>query len=166
LQAGGRRFESAHLHQTAEGPEHIENCTVGTRREGHTVDASAPRADEGRGKLRKASGSRKRALIRGSPNGGTRPPGGGHRTSKGVGVRGEPGELKHLSTPRKRKRKSIPGVAASERGRAQTCAMEKAAAVVVRGLRGRRWGFCRAFDRRTGLAEAVWKGLPEEVRAL
>jgi hypothetical protein len=29
-------------------------------------------ADEGRGKLRKASGSRKQALIRGYPNGETR----------------------------------------------------------------------------------------------
>jgi hypothetical protein len=35
------------------------------------VDALAPGADEGRGKLRKASGSRKQALIRGYPNGGT-----------------------------------------------------------------------------------------------
>ena len=31
---------------------------------------------------------------------------------------GEPGELKHLSTRRKRKKNSIPQVAASERGRA------------------------------------------------
>ena len=31
---------------------------------------------------------------------------------------GEPGEVKHLSTRRKRKRKSIPLVAASEEGRA------------------------------------------------
>ena len=33
---------------------------------------------------------------------------------------GEPGELKHLSTRRKRKKNSIPQVAASERGGAQT----------------------------------------------
>ena len=37
------------------------------------VDAKAPYADEGRGKLRKASGSCKQALIRRYPNGGTRP---------------------------------------------------------------------------------------------
>ena len=30
----------------------------------HRVDALAPYADEGRGKLRKATGSRKQALIR------------------------------------------------------------------------------------------------------
>ena len=40
----------------------------------HRVDALAPYADEGRGKLRKASGSRKQALIRRHPNGGTRQP--------------------------------------------------------------------------------------------
>ncbi len=51
--------------------------TVGRGREWssyeeRTVDASVPGADEGRGKLRKASGSRKQALIRGCPNGETR----------------------------------------------------------------------------------------------
>ena len=35
------------------------------------MDALAPEGDEGRGKLRKASGSRKQALIRGCPNGET-----------------------------------------------------------------------------------------------
>ena len=37
-----------------------------------------------------------------------------------IGVRGERGEVKHLSTPRKRKQIVIPQVVASERGRAQT----------------------------------------------
>ena len=53
---------------------------IGLRREStkksslqeHRADAQAPYADEGRGKLRKASGSRKQALIRRYPNGGTR----------------------------------------------------------------------------------------------
>ena len=35
------------------------------------MDALAPEDDEGRGKLRKASGSCKQALIRGCPNGET-----------------------------------------------------------------------------------------------
>ena len=35
------------------------------------MDALAEDGDEGRGKLRKASGSRKQALIRGCPNGET-----------------------------------------------------------------------------------------------
>ena len=38
---------------------------------GLTVDALAPDADEGRGSLRKASGSREQAPIRGYPNGET-----------------------------------------------------------------------------------------------
>jgi len=42
-------------------------------REGHSVDALAPGGDEGRGTLRKATGSRERALIRGFPNGATPP---------------------------------------------------------------------------------------------
>ena len=38
----------------------------------HRVDALAPYAEEGPGKLRKATGSRKQAPIRRYPNGGTR----------------------------------------------------------------------------------------------
>ena len=38
----------------------------------HRVDALAPYAEEGRGKLRKATGSRKQAPIRRHPNVGTR----------------------------------------------------------------------------------------------
>ena len=37
-----------------------------------------------------------------------------------IGVGGERGEVKHLSTPRKRNQIEIPPVVASERGRAQT----------------------------------------------
>lgn len=43
--------------------------------EGHSVDALAPEGDEGRGTLRKATGSREQALIRGHPNGETHPRG-------------------------------------------------------------------------------------------
>jgi len=38
---------------------------------GRTVDALVPEGEEGRSELRKATGSRKQALIRGSPNGAT-----------------------------------------------------------------------------------------------
>ena len=59
-------------------------------------------ADEGRGTLRKASGSRAQALIRGCPNGETR--GGAPPASvvESIDGRGAPGELKHLSTQRNR----------------------------------------------------------------
>ena len=47
--------------------------SVSSAEEGHLVDALAPRGDEGRGTLRKAAGSCEQALIRGYPNGETRP---------------------------------------------------------------------------------------------
>ena len=64
----------------------------------------APGADERRDKLRKAAGSRKWAVIRRCLNGETRrrippPP-----YAESIGMRGEPGELKHLSSRRKRKK--------------------------------------------------------------
>ena len=80
----------------------------------------ALRADEGRDKLRKASGSGKYALIRRYLNGET------HMSKPHVSIHesivygGEPGELKHLSSRRKRKQHVISKVAASEIERAQT----------------------------------------------
>ena len=66
------------------------------------VDALALDADEGRGKLRKATGSRKQVLIRRYPNGGT-PMVKNHRScTESIGTGRELGELKHLSTRRKR----------------------------------------------------------------
>ena len=69
------------------------------------ADALALRADERRDKLRKAGGRSKYPLIHGSLNGET------HTDRLRVSVResitygGEPGELKHLSSRRKRKQK-------------------------------------------------------------
>ena len=48
-------------------------ASVGSSVEGHLVDALALRGDEGRGTLRKAAGRGEHPLIRGSPNGETRP---------------------------------------------------------------------------------------------
>ena len=53
---------------------------------------------------------------------------------------GQPGELKHLSTPRRGNQTETPRVAASERGPAQTGRRAKAAAVARPGLRARRPG--------------------------
>ncbi len=76
--------------------------------EAHTVDALAVRGDERRGSLRKASGSRQTdfdpemsewgnpAIIRWLSY------------AEYIGVRGEPGELKHLSTLRKRNQPRFP----------------------------------------------------------
>ena len=84
------------------------------------MDALALRADERRDKLRKASGSGKYTLIRRSLNGETwlsKP-----QSSYGeyIAMRREPGELKHLSSQRKRKQHVISKVAASEMERGQT----------------------------------------------
>ena len=64
--------------------------------------------------------------------------------------RGEPGELKHLSSRRKRKQHVIPKVAASEIGRAQT---------ELRAIRGSD----RIYDS-SRLAELFWEVRPERVR--
>jgi hypothetical protein len=48
-------------------------ASFGSSVEGHLVDALALRGDEGRGTLRKAAGRGEHPLIRGSPNGETRP---------------------------------------------------------------------------------------------
>ena len=69
------------------------------------VDALALRADERRDKLRKASGSRKQAVIRRYLNGETRHEEVMSSCTEFIGVRREPGELKHLSSRRKRKQK-------------------------------------------------------------
>ena len=72
------------------------------------VDALALRADERRDKLRKASGRSKYPLIRRSLNGETclRRPQASIRQSITYGR--EPGELKHLSSRRKRKKHRFP----------------------------------------------------------
>ena len=80
----------------------------------------ALRAEERRDKLRKAMGRSKYPSIRRYLNGETymRKP---HVTyGESIAIRREPGELKHLSSRRKRKKTSISKVAASEMERAQT----------------------------------------------
>ena len=115
------------------------------------VDALALRADERRDKLRKASGRGKYPLIRRSLNGETRlsKPQSAH--SQSITVCGEPGELKHLSSRRKRKQHVISKVAASEMERAQTR---------VRAP----WGSDRGIDS-SSLAEWFWESQPERVKA-
>ena len=70
------------------------------------VDALALRADERRDKLRKASGRSKYPLIRRFLNGETylrRPQ---VSTAQSISCGREPGELKHLSSRRKRKQQA------------------------------------------------------------
>ena len=72
------------------------------------VDALALRADERRDKLRKASGRSKYPMIRRYLNGETwrsKPP---SLHDESIVMQGEPGELKHLSSRRKRKKHRFP----------------------------------------------------------
>ena len=80
-------------------------------------DALALRGEEGRDKLRKSTGIGTYEMIRGYPNGATRLV---EDQSSRCKAWSEPGELKHLSTRRKRKQLVILQVVASERGTAQT----------------------------------------------
>jgi hypothetical protein len=63
----------------------------------------ALRAEERRGKLRKAPGSRTQAVSRRYLNGETRVGRPYAPHDEYIVMRGEPGELKHLSSRRKRK---------------------------------------------------------------
>ena len=68
-------------------------------------DALALGGDEGRDKLRKAAGRSKYLAIRRCPNGGTRLGKAQSLYDESIVIQGERGELKHLSTRRKRKQK-------------------------------------------------------------
>ena len=84
-------------------PDSKESKTWLSKQE-RRADALALRADERRDKLRKATGSGKYTMIRRYLNGET------HMSKPHVSIHesivygGEPGELKHLSSRRKRKK--------------------------------------------------------------
>ena len=115
------------------------------------MDALALRADERRDKLRKAMGRSKYPLIHGYLNGETYMSKPHVSYTESIGIRREPGELKHLSSRRKRKKTSIPEVAASEPGRAQTR---------MRAF----WGSDCIYDL-ISLTERSWKDRPKRVKA-
>ena len=73
-------------------------------KEERRVDALALGADERRDKLRKASGRSKYPLIRRYLNGETQQSKPLLSIRQSITYGGEPGELKHLSTRRKRKK--------------------------------------------------------------
>ena len=73
--------------------------------EEHRADALALRAEERRDKLRKAAGSGKYTMIRRYLNGETHVRRPYVPYDESIVMRREPGELKHLSSRRKRKQK-------------------------------------------------------------
>ena len=72
-------------------------------KEGHRADALALRAEERRDKLRKAAVRSKYSVSRRFLNGETRLGEPQSLHGEYIAMQGEPGELKHLSTRRKRK---------------------------------------------------------------
>ena len=134
----------------------LDMIDEGLSEEERRADALALRAEERRDKLRKAAGSGKYTVIRRFLNGETHVRRPYVPYAESIGIRGEPGELKHLSSRRRRKKKelkflSIPKVAASEMGRAQT------------GVRALRGSDCR-IDL-TKVAEWSWEDQPQRVKA-
>ena len=115
------------------------------------MDALALRAEERRDKLRKATGRSKYPLIHRYLNRETYMSKPHVSYDESIVIRREPGELKHLSSRRKRKKTSISKVAASEMERAQT------------GMRAFRGSDC-IYDS-TILAEWNWKDQRERVKA-
>ena len=83
----------------------VDGYLIGDRssRKGRRTDALALRAEERRDKLRKAVGRSKYPVIHGCLNGETRLAKSQSPYAEYIGMRGEPGELKHLSSRRKRK---------------------------------------------------------------
>jgi len=73
-------------------------------KEGHRADTLALRADERRDKLRKAAERSTYPVTRRCLNGETHMSNPHVPYSESIAVRGEPGELKHLSSRRKRKK--------------------------------------------------------------
>ena len=119
--------------------------------EEHRVDARAPNAEEGRGQLRKAAGSRKQTLIRRYPNGETQlriaqlpPP---EYIGRPEGTRG----TETSKYPEEKKETSISKVAASEMERAQTG---------EHAFRG-----CGPAKEKWKSAEEHWKVPPKGVKA-
>ena len=100
-----RPTERATLDARSREPSEREGtCFYEVKQKEHRVDALALRADERRDKLRKAAGRSKYLLIRGCLNGETHMEIFHVSIRKDIAYGGEPGELKHLSTRRKRKK--------------------------------------------------------------
>jgi len=76
--------------------------------EAQTVDALAVGGEEGRGSLRKAPGSWQTSLEPGMSEWGNPPVLRQVSCAEHIGAGGEPGELKHLSTRRKRNQPRFP----------------------------------------------------------
>ena len=131
-------------------------------RSGRTADALARGPTKGAGSRDSPGGAALRRRSRGARM--------GEPSRRGPATRicgGQPGELKHLSTPRRGNQDETPRVAASERGPAQTGACVKRARVAAPGLRARVAGGRAppAGVTKRRASGSAWEGAPQRVRA-
>ena len=94
--------------QRAANPRKEEQQAIRLSYKERRVDALALRADERRDKLRKAAGRSKYPTIRRCLNGETHMRKPHVPYTESIGIRREPGELKHLSSRRRRKKTRFP----------------------------------------------------------
>ncbi len=129
------------------------------RNDGHTVDALALDADEGRGHATKCSGE---ALAAGDPEMSEWGNPAGVMACHPEVTGGEPGELKHLSTPRKRE----DALSSGERtGQSPNRIGSRAGMRCRSGVVRSRWrGIPTPRWDRGPSDEAYWNGAPEGVR--
>ena len=95
------------MNENQEEPLFYDTLIVKTKRSSkkeRRADALALRAEERRDKLRKAAVRSKYSLTRRCLNGETRLSKPQSPYTESIGIRREPGELKHLSSRRKRKK--------------------------------------------------------------
>ena len=139
------------------GPEEGPPGAAGARRmpwHGGPTKGAGSRDSPGGAALRRRS----RGARMGEPSGGG-------SATRACG--GQPGELKHLSTPRRGNQDETPRVAASERGPAQTGACVQARARCRPGVEGAGAGGRAppaAVTKRRASGSA-WEGAPQRVRA-
>ena len=127
-----------------ERPETAGHTKKWSSYKGCMVDALAPRGEDGRGVAAKSSGELltkrgPRDLLTGKPGGGHAP----SFTAESIGREGRPGELKHLSTPRKGK-KAIDCVSSGERKRKSPNLLHVSLQALCRGGCESLVGVCRA----------------------
>ena len=125
----------------------------------------APRADEGRGRRRNASGSCEQALLPGDIRMGKPTQGNAWvRPTEYIGRSGTPRELKHLSTSRKREH-SVSSGERKRRSPNRGCVIGRSRC--SRGVVGPAGGSCepRRELQIGSLVKAAWKGQPERVTA-
>ena len=134
---------------------------------GHTGDTLAPTADEGRGRPRESGMSRQQAMIPGCPNGATQQVEDLLRLTESIGESRQAGELKHLSSPKRRKQISDSLSSGERKGTSLNLPRAIACRRCVEGVVGPP-ASAAAWHRvkNSQVSRTSWEGGPEQVIAL